>query len=133
MIKDNNVDIKPQDNLTVYNSREKRARIVGGAGTCGECGRSRAQLSPKSDARWLISIKPNYYLRSGSALARDSKTVILPLFLVLYFVIFFFFVPLLFYGCGQSATVVCLGRGRRRRTKLNYRTWFGNANPGRKE
>lgn len=97
MIKDYNADINRWI-ISQCNPLEKRG-IVGGA---RERDRSRARLNPKS-ARWLISIKPNYYLRLGSVWHVIQKQ----LFFFLYFIIFFFFV--LFYGCGQQR-LPALGR-----------------------
>lgn len=55
----------------------------------GNRDRSRARLNPKS-ARWLISIKPNYYLRLGSVWHVIQKQLFF--FLSLFcFVLFFFF------------------------------------------
>jgi len=71
----------------------------------GNRDRSRARLNPKS-ARWLISIKPNYYLRLGSVWHVIRKQ----LFFILSLSLVFFHPPVCFSTAVATAALVRLGR-----------------------
>jgi len=112
MIKDYNADINRWI-ISQSNPQEKSAVEL--SVVRGNRDRSRAWLNPKS-ARWLISIKPNYYLRLGSVWHVIRKQ----LFFILSFSLVFFIPWFAFLRLWPRQHSSALGG----RTKLNYRTWF---------
>lgn len=109
MIKDYNADINRWI-ISQCNPLEKRG-IVGGA---RERDRSRARLNPKS-ARWLISIKPNYYLRLGSVWHVIQKQLFFFLYFLFFFCAFLWLWPAAIASFGASVPNRISGRGSKQK------------------